>query len=103
MAGENIPGQHPLAVAPTLTEIARLQCDRRYRDAHDRFFVEGVRNFVTAVDYGCTVDALLYSERLLTSPIARKLVPHGLARRASLWRWRDLAPARPSSSARRTR
>jgi TrmH family RNA methyltransferase len=54
--------------------LARLQRDRRYRDLHGRFFVEGVRNFVSAVDQGCAVDALLYSERLLTSPIARKLV-----------------------------
>jgi len=74
MAGEETPGQHPLALAPTLAHIARLQRDRRYRDTHGCFFVEGVRNFVTAVDYGCTVEALLYSERLLTSPIARKLV-----------------------------
>jgi TrmH family RNA methyltransferase len=74
MTGEDTPGQRPLAIAPTLTHIARLQRDRRYRDTHGRFFVEGVRNFVTAVDYGCTVEALLYSERLLTSPIARKLV-----------------------------
>ena len=74
MAGEETPGQRPLALAPTLAHIARLQRDRRYRDTHGCFFVEGVRNFVTAVDHGCTVEALLYSERLLTSPIARKLV-----------------------------
>jgi len=74
VAGEHTRGQHPLAVTPTLTHIARLQCDRHYRDTRGRFFVEGVRNFVTAVDCGCAVDTLLYSERLLTSPIARKLV-----------------------------
>lgn len=74
MAGEHTPAQRPLAAAPTLTHIARLQHDRRYRDAHGCFFVEGVRNFVTAIDQGGSVDALLYSERLLTAPIARKLV-----------------------------
>jgi TrmH family RNA methyltransferase len=74
MAGEETPSQHRLALAPTLAHIGRLQRDRRYRDTHGYFFVEGVRNFVTAVDHACTVDALLYSERLLTSPIARKLV-----------------------------
>jgi TrmH family RNA methyltransferase len=74
MAGEDTLGQHPLAVAPTLTHIARLQRDRRYRDTHGLFFVEGVRNFVTAVDHGYTFDALFYSERLLTAPIARKFV-----------------------------
>jgi len=66
--------QRPIPIAPTLAHAARLQRDRRYRDTHDQFFVEGVRNFVTAVDHGCTVDALLYSERLLTSPVACKLV-----------------------------
>ena len=74
MAGEETPGQRPLALAPTLAHIARLQRDRRYRDTHGCFFVEGVRNFISTVDSGCTVEALLYSERLLTSPIARKLV-----------------------------
>jgi TrmH family RNA methyltransferase len=74
MAGEQTPGQHSLAVAPTLTHVARLQRDRHYRDTHGRFFIEGVRNFVAAVDHCSTVDVLLYSERLLTSPVARKLV-----------------------------
>src|SRR5262245_17224790 len=74
MAGEETPGQNPLAVAPTLTHIGRLPRDRRYLDAHVRFFVEGVRNFVTALDHGFTVDTVVSSERLLTSPIARKLV-----------------------------
>jgi TrmH family RNA methyltransferase len=74
MVGEDTPDQHSLAVAPTLTHIALLQRDRRYRDTHGLFFVEGVRNFVTAVDQGYTFDALIYSERLLISPVARKLV-----------------------------
>ena len=74
MAGEDPTGHRPLAVAPTLTQIERLQRDRQYRDTHGLFFVEGVRNFVAAIDHGCTVDTLLYSERLLTSPLARKLV-----------------------------
>jgi len=74
MIGEDTTGHRPLPVAPALTQIAQLQRDRRFRDAQGCFFVEGVRNFVAAVDYGCTVDTLLYSERLLTSPVARKLV-----------------------------
>jgi len=74
MAGEEMRGQRPLALAPTLAHIAQLQRDRRYRDTHGCFFVEGVRNVVSAVDYGYPIEALLYSERLLTSPIARKLV-----------------------------
>lgn len=74
MADEQLRGQCPLAIGPTLAHAARLQRDRAYRDAHRQFFVEGVRNFVAAVDHGHIVDALLYSERLLTAPLARKLV-----------------------------
>lgn len=74
MADEQLRGQCPLAIGPTLAHAARLQRDRVYRDAHGQLFVEGVRNFVAALDHGHTVDALLYSERLLTAPLARKLV-----------------------------
>jgi TrmH family RNA methyltransferase len=74
MADEHFPGQRPLLIAPMLAHAALLQRDRRYRDAHGQFFIEGVRNFVAAVDHCSTVDVLLYSERLLTSPVARKLV-----------------------------
>jgi TrmH family RNA methyltransferase len=64
----------PCAAAPTLALIHRLQSDRQYRDAHRLFFIEGIRNFVSAIDAGYTVDTLVYSERLLIVPIARKLV-----------------------------
>ena len=74
MADEQLPGQRSLAIAPTLAHVADLQRDRRYRDAHGQFFVEGVRTFVAAVDQGASVDMLLYSERLLIAPLARKLV-----------------------------
>lgn len=74
MAGESATGYRSLAVAPTLSRIARLQRERPYRDRYGFYFVEGIRNFVTAMDHGGAVDTLLYSERLLTQPIARKLV-----------------------------
>lgn len=74
MAGEHTTGHRPLEIASTLALIEQLQGDRRARDAHRLFFVEGVRNFVTAVDHNCAVDTVVYSERLLTSPLARKLV-----------------------------
>jgi TrmH family RNA methyltransferase len=74
MAGEQTTGQRPLEIASTLTLIDQLQVDRRARDTHGLFFVEGVRNFVTAVDHNCAVETVVYSERLLTSPLARKLV-----------------------------
>jgi TrmH family RNA methyltransferase len=63
-----------LDAAPTLTRIRKLQGERRYRDQHRLFFIEGVRNFVTAIDHRCSVETLLYSEKLLTAPLARKFV-----------------------------
>lgn len=63
-----------IEAAPTLTRIRKLQRDRLYRDRHRLFFVEGVRNFVAAIDEGFSVETLLYSERLLTAPLPRKFV-----------------------------
>ena len=60
--------------APTLSTIERLQRDRGYRDTNALFFVEGVRNFIEAVHNRFSIEALLYSEKLLTNPIARQLV-----------------------------
>ena len=59
---------------PTLSAIERLQNERNYRDAHGLFFIEGVRHFITAIDHRYPVHTLIYSERLLINPIARKLV-----------------------------
>lgn len=63
-----------LAATPTLTLIRQLQTDRRMRDTHGLYFVEGVRNLVAAVDHRVPVEAVVYSNRLLTVPVARKLV-----------------------------
>jgi RNA methyltransferase, TrmH family len=63
-----------LEIAPTLSAIERLQHDRGYRDSRGLFFIEGVRNFIAAVDHRFSVDTLLYSEKLLIHPLARKLV-----------------------------
>jgi RNA methyltransferase, TrmH family len=65
---------HQLEIAPTLAIIERLQRDRSYRDTRGLFFVEGVRNFVEAVDHHFSVNTLLYSEKLLINPLARKIV-----------------------------
>jgi RNA methyltransferase, TrmH family len=64
----------PRELSSTLALIEQLQSDRRYRDTRQLFFVEGVRNFVAAVDHKFLVETILYSERLLTSPVARMLV-----------------------------
>lgn len=63
-----------LEIAPTLATIERLQHDRGYRDQRGLFFIEGVRNFIQAVDHRFSVDTLLYSEKLLINPLARKPV-----------------------------
>lgn len=69
---------HPDRVAPdarsTLDEIRRLGADRAHRDARRTFFVEGVRNVVHAIEGGFHIETLIYSEKLLIVPIARRLV-----------------------------
>ncbi|WP_019499315.1 TrmH family RNA methyltransferase [Pseudanabaena sp. PCC 6802] len=57
-----------------LAEIQKLQCDRAYRDASQSFYIEGVRNFIWAIDNHLKISQILYSEKLLTAPIARKQV-----------------------------
>lgn len=74
MQNENSSEFRQLEITPTLAAIERLQNDRGYRDPRGLFFVEGVRNFIAAVDHHFPVDTLLYSEKLLIQPLARKLV-----------------------------
>ena len=63
-----------LEIAPALSAIEHLQHDRGYRDSHELFVIEGVRNFIEALDHHFFVDTLVYSEKLLIHPLARKLV-----------------------------
>jgi RNA methyltransferase, TrmH family len=63
-----------------LAQILRLQADRAYRDAHKIFYIEGVRNFIGAIDNHLQLITIIYSEKLLTVPPARKLLRQ--ARRA---------------------
>lgn len=69
---------HPERIVPdvrsTIDEIRRLQADRAHRDARRMFFVEGVRNVVHAIESGFRIETLIYSEKLLIVPIARRLV-----------------------------
>jgi TrmH family RNA methyltransferase len=62
------------SVDTTLSEIKRLQRDRRYRDTRGAFFIEGVRFFVQVADQHFDHVVIVYSEKLLTAPLARKLV-----------------------------
>jgi TrmH family RNA methyltransferase len=57
-----------------LDEVKRLQSSRAHRDRRGAFFIEGVRNVVQALESGWPVETLMYSDRLTTVPIARRLV-----------------------------
>jgi RNA methyltransferase, TrmH family len=63
-----------LDVETTLARARRLYKDRAFRDASRLFFIEGVRNFVRVIDNRFELETILYSEKLLTAPLARKLV-----------------------------
>jgi RNA methyltransferase, TrmH family len=51
MQNENCSEFHQLEIVPTLSAIERLQHDRGYRNSRGLFFIEGVRNFISAVDH----------------------------------------------------
>ena len=74
MTGDRPVDRQAPDVAAALNKVNALQNDRGYRDRHGLFFVEGVRDFVQAVDNGFDIECIYFSERLLTAPIARKLV-----------------------------
>ena len=74
MAGVKESSQVRLEVEAALAEVERLQIDRAYRDACGLFYIEGVRNFVQAIDNRLDISTILFSEKLLTAPLARKLV-----------------------------
>ena len=74
MPGASSAGCRARSFAAVSRKIEALLSDRRARDRDGLFFVEGVRNFVQAVDNGFSVERILFSDRLLTSAIARKLV-----------------------------
>jgi TrmH family RNA methyltransferase len=74
MAAEETNDHQSLDTGPTFSLIRSLTTDRRAREASGCFFIEGVRNFITALDHGWPVQALVYSERLLIAPVARKWV-----------------------------
>jgi RNA methyltransferase, TrmH family len=63
-----------LDVEATLAQAQKLHRNRSYRDASKLFYLEGVRNFISAVDRQLDIVTILFSEKLLTAPIARKLV-----------------------------
>ena len=74
MAAEETTDQRSLDTGPTFSLIRSLVADRRTREASGCIFVEGIRNFITALDHGWSVQTIVYSERLLIAPVARKWV-----------------------------
>ncbi|MEM8827941.1 MAG: RNA methyltransferase [Cyanobacteria bacterium P01_G01_bin.19] len=57
-----------------LTEVLQIQSSRHFRDQHGLFYIEGVRNFIQAVENHFKIATILYSETLLIVPPARQLV-----------------------------
>jgi TrmH family RNA methyltransferase len=74
MGDEGGAGFRQVHASETFRRIRRLQASRGYRDGQGLFFVEGIRLFVQAVDHHFKFETLIYSEKLLISPIARKFV-----------------------------
>jgi hypothetical protein len=79
MAADETNDRRSLDTGPTFSLIPSLIADPRIREASGCIFVEGVRNFIMAVDQGWSVQTIVYSERLLIAPLARKWV-RGLKR-----------------------
>jgi RNA methyltransferase, TrmH family len=74
MKNDNNSDRIFLDVNSTLTQIQNLKRDRSYRDTNRLFYIEGVRNFIQAIDNNFAIATIIYSEKLLTAPVARKLV-----------------------------
>jgi RNA methyltransferase, TrmH family len=74
MTDANINGHHRLSVEAALVEVEKLLSDHKFRNASGSFYVEGVRNFVQVMDNRFDVSTILFSEKLLIAPLARKLV-----------------------------
>ena len=52
--------------------IQELQSSRHARFRHKVFYIEGVRNFIQAVNHGYGLQVIYYSEKLLVVPSARQ-------------------------------
>ena len=74
MAADEMNDQRSLDAGQTFSLIRSLIADRGIREASGCIFVEGIRNFITALDHGWSVQTIVYSERLLIAPVARKWV-----------------------------
>jgi TrmH family RNA methyltransferase len=66
--------QAPGGIQQTLTHLNKLQDSAQFRKTSETFFVEGIRNFICATDFDWQLSRIVFSEKLLTSPLARKMV-----------------------------
>ena len=72
MTGSYKPSDALLSDTVWLNEIRKLQTDRQFRDARKCCYVEGVRNFMQLVRHDFEIIQLVYSQKLLTVPVARQ-------------------------------
>lgn len=68
------------SVARTLARIRLLQTTRRRRDSGGQFWIEGIRQFVQAVDAGFEFDLIVHNRMLLKCSLAEKLIRRLAAR-----------------------
>lgn len=71
---EKIKFDHNGSNSEVLTQVAQLQSSRHFRDCHNLFYIEGVRNFIQVANSNFEIAAILYSEKLLIVTPARQLV-----------------------------
>ncbi len=57
-----------------LKRVLDLQTQRSIRDQRQLFYIEGVRNFVQVTDCGFELELIVYSDKLCTSAVTRKIV-----------------------------
>ncbi|MCZ6836407.1 MAG: hypothetical protein O7G85_11590 [Planctomycetota bacterium] len=57
-----------------LQDVRRLQASRSYRDESRRFAIEGVRNFIHAVEHGAQLETIIVCKRLRRTPKAQRIV-----------------------------
>lgn len=74
MSGEAKSHAARIDIPEILAFSRALQVSRKLRDERKIFFIEGIRNFLSVLDNEWEIESVLYSERLLTSGIARSKV-----------------------------
>jgi RNA methyltransferase, TrmH family len=74
MTDRTLLGQTSASVTATLRFIRKLQQARSLREQQKLFYTEGVRNFVQVTDNAFDIETIIYSDKLCTASLARKLV-----------------------------